>query len=134
MRRPELDYILSSMLESQPEVSDLLFTVDKPFQVEAYGELKPVAFDPPIEKLTPFQTEMIALNLIGENQWHFEDLLRRVRARGGLQSVLPRRPVEMDVVPELRVLLDGRRLDTPEKVIAYVDEINRNRATAQRDG
>ena len=34
------------MLDSQPEVSDLLFTVDKPFQVEAYGELKPVALDP----------------------------------------------------------------------------------------
>ncbi|HLP75769.1 MAG TPA: PilT/PilU family type 4a pilus ATPase [Candidatus Paceibacterota bacterium] len=77
MRRPELDHILTTMLESQPEVSDLLFTVDKPLQVESFGELKPVTLDPPIEKLTPFQTEMIALNLIGENQWHIEDLLRR---------------------------------------------------------
>ena len=77
MRRPELDNILNTMLESQPEVSDLLFTVDKPLQVESFGELKPVGFDPPIEKLTPYQTEMIALNLIGENQWHIEDLLRR---------------------------------------------------------
>src|SRR5580765_1395357 len=76
MRRPELDYVLTTMLDSQPEVSDLLFTVDKPLQVEAYGELQPVNFDPPIEKLTPFQTEMIALNLIGENQWQIEDLLR----------------------------------------------------------
>ena len=65
------------MLESQPEVSDLLFTVDKPLQVESYGELKPVTIDPPIDKLTPHQTEAIALNLIGENQWHIEDLLRR---------------------------------------------------------
>jgi len=65
------------MLDSQPEVSDLLFTVDKPMQVESFGELKPVPVDPPIEKLTPFQTEMVALNLIGENQWHLEDLLRR---------------------------------------------------------
>jgi twitching motility protein PilT len=77
MRRPELDIILNAMLESQPEVSDLLFTVDKPLQVESFGELKPVAFDPPIESLTPFQTELIALNLIGENHWHAEDLLRR---------------------------------------------------------
>ncbi|HZL44391.1 MAG TPA: PilT/PilU family type 4a pilus ATPase [Verrucomicrobiae bacterium] len=77
MRRPELDHVLNTMLESQPEVSDLLFTVDKPLQVESFGELKPVTFDPPIEKLTPFQTEMLALNLIGENQWHIEDLLRR---------------------------------------------------------
>jgi twitching motility protein PilT len=77
MRRPELDSLLSTMLDSQPEVSDLLFTVDKPMQVESFGELKPVPVDPPIEKLTPFQTEMVALNLIGENQWHLEDLLRR---------------------------------------------------------
>jgi twitching motility protein PilT len=77
MRRPELDYILSTMLDSQPEVSDLLFTVDKPPQVESFGELKPVTIDPPVEKLTPFQTEMIALNIMGENLWHITDLLRR---------------------------------------------------------
>ena len=64
------------MLESQVEVSDLLFTMDKPFQVESFGDLKPVTTDPPIDRLTPFQTEMVALNLIGENQWHIEDLLR----------------------------------------------------------
>src|SRR3954469_21244679 len=77
MRRPELDHILSTMLLSQPDVSDLLFTVDKSLQVEALGELKPVVCDPAIEKLTPFQTEMVALNLMGENQWHIMDLLRR---------------------------------------------------------
>jgi twitching motility protein PilT len=77
MRRPELDYILSAMLESQPEVSDLLFTVEKPLQVESFGELKPVTLEMPIEKLSPFQTEMIALNLVGDNQWHLVDLLKR---------------------------------------------------------
>ena len=77
MRRPELDAILTTMLDSQPEVSDLLFTADKPLQVESFGELKPVACDPPIEKLTPFQTEMVALNLMGDNLWHLGDLLRR---------------------------------------------------------
>jgi twitching motility protein PilT len=76
MRRPELDQILTAMLASQPEVSDLLFTVDRPPQVEAYGELKPVALDPPIDKLTPFQTETIAMNVIGDNLWQIEDLLR----------------------------------------------------------
>jgi len=64
------------MLASQPEVSDLNFTVERPPQVEAYGELKPVVLDPPIEKLTPFQIEAIALNIIGDNLWHIEDLLR----------------------------------------------------------
>src|SRR5437879_1339407 len=76
MRRPELDHILSTMLDSSNEVSDLIFTVDKPLQVESSGELTPVACDPPLEKLTPFQTEMIALNLVGENQWNIKDLLR----------------------------------------------------------
>src|SRR5580704_16190344 len=76
MRRPELDHILSAMLDSAPEVSDLIFTVDKPLQVEASGDLTPVPYDPPLERLTPFQTEMIAHNLIGENQWHIRDLLR----------------------------------------------------------
>ena len=64
------------MLDAAPEVSDLLFTVDKPLQVEAAGELMPVACEPPIERLTPFQTEMVALNLMGENQWHIKDLLK----------------------------------------------------------
>jgi len=40
-------------------------------------------------------------------------------------------PPADDDVP---ITLDGRRLDTPEKVIAYVEEINRNRAAAQRAG
>ncbi|HEY9173158.1 MAG TPA: PilT/PilU family type 4a pilus ATPase [Verrucomicrobiae bacterium] len=77
MRRPELEYLLTTMLDSQPEVSDLLFTVDRPLQVESFGELKPVTTDPPLDKLTPFQTEMVALNLVGDNPWHLEDLLRR---------------------------------------------------------
>ena len=76
MRRNELDFILSKMLESQQEVSDLNFTVDKPLQVESFGELVPVPLDPPLERLTPFQTEMIALNLIGGNRRLTEDLLR----------------------------------------------------------
>jgi len=77
MRRTELDYVLTTMLGSQPEVSDLLFTVNKPLQVEAFGVLQPVACNPPIDRLTPFQTEVVALNLLGDNQWALEDLLRR---------------------------------------------------------
>jgi twitching motility protein PilT len=76
MRRAELDQMLTTMLASQPEVSDLLFTVDRPPQVEAYGELKPVVLEPPIEKLSPYQVETIALNIIGDNLWHIEDLLK----------------------------------------------------------
>ena len=64
------------MLASQPEVSDVLFTVGRPPQVEAYGELKPVVLDPPIDKLTAFQIETIAQNIVGDNLWLIEDLLR----------------------------------------------------------
>ncbi|HKS35674.1 MAG TPA: PilT/PilU family type 4a pilus ATPase [Verrucomicrobiae bacterium] len=76
MRRHELDYILGRMLDYHQEVSDLNFTVDKPLQVESFGQLVPIEIDPSIEKLTPFQTEMIALNLIGGNRRLTEELLR----------------------------------------------------------
>jgi twitching motility protein PilT len=76
MRRAELDQILTTILASQPEVSDVLFVMDRPPQVEAYGELKPVVIDPPIEKLTPFQIETIAVNIIRDNAWQIEDLIR----------------------------------------------------------
>jgi twitching motility protein PilT len=36
--------------------------------------LVPVDVDPPIERLTPFQTELVALNLIGGNRRLTEDL------------------------------------------------------------
>ena len=76
MRRNELDYILSTMLDFSKDVSDLIFTVDKPLQVEAAGKLIPVPINPPLDRLTPFHTEMIALNLIGGSQRLTEDLLR----------------------------------------------------------
>ncbi len=86
MRRSELDYILSTMLGldrqsdtvilRRTEVSDLNFTVDRPLQVEQSGELVAVASNPMIERLTPFQTEMIALNLIGGSHRLTEDLIR----------------------------------------------------------
>jgi twitching motility protein PilT len=65
MRKQQIDYILNSMLDSYDGVSDLNMTVDKPFQVESSGQLKPVALKPAIEKMTPFQAEIFALNLIG---------------------------------------------------------------------
>ncbi|MGC8742540.1 MAG: type IV pilus twitching motility protein PilT [Verrucomicrobiia bacterium] len=74
MRRTELDYILGKMLEYHPNVSDLNITVDHPLQVELDGELRPVNIVPPIERLTPYQTEMIALNLIGGNRRLTEEL------------------------------------------------------------
>ncbi|MBW2207177.1 MAG: PilT/PilU family type 4a pilus ATPase [Deltaproteobacteria bacterium] len=64
MRQQQVDHILTAMLESHDNVSDLNITVDKPFQVESSGELKPVQMNPPIDRLTPFQAEIMALNLV----------------------------------------------------------------------
>ena len=67
MRLPELDRILSAMLKSYDGISDFNFSVGHPLQVEAFGELKPVSIDPPIESLTSYQTEQIALALMQGN-------------------------------------------------------------------
>lgn len=76
MRRNELDQLLESMLKINSDVSDLNFTVDKPPQVESTGQLVSVPLQWPIERLTPYQTEMIALNIIGGNRRLTEDLLK----------------------------------------------------------
>ena len=64
MRKAEIDDMLTAMLESHENVSDLNVTVDRPLQVESSGELVGVPVSPPVESLTPFQTEIFALNLI----------------------------------------------------------------------
>ena len=64
MRQQQVDHILTAMLESYDNVSDLNLTVDKPFQVESSGQLVPVSLNPPVERLTPFQAEIFALNLV----------------------------------------------------------------------
>lgn len=69
MRRAELDYILNTMLDSNSNVSDLNITVGKSPQVEASGQLTPVHFsDVRLDSLTPFQTEILALNLINSDR------------------------------------------------------------------
>ncbi len=64
MRKADVDYILTQMLESHDAVSDLNFTVGKPPQVVSSGELLPVSIDPVLERLTPFQTEVLALHFM----------------------------------------------------------------------
>ncbi|OGP88860.1 MAG: twitching motility protein [Deltaproteobacteria bacterium RBG_19FT_COMBO_43_11] len=76
MRKPEIDHILTRMLESNVNISDIILTVDKPFQVEASGQLVGVDLEPPLEKLTPFQTEIFALNLINQDQRLIETLVK----------------------------------------------------------
>ena len=75
MRIPDLDKILSAMLKTYDGISDLNLTVGHPLQVEDFGELKPVLIDPPIEALTPYQTEQIALTLMRGNRRLIYDYL-----------------------------------------------------------
>jgi len=75
MRISDLDKILSAMLKTYDGISDLNFSVGHPLQVEDFGELKPVSVDPPIEALTPYQTEQIALTLMQGDRRLIHDYL-----------------------------------------------------------
>jgi twitching motility protein PilT len=75
MRTPDLDKILSAMLKTYDGISDLNFSVGHPLQVEDFGELKPVFVDPPIDALTPYQTEQIALTIMQGNRRLIYDYL-----------------------------------------------------------
>ena len=75
MKKQEIDHILVRMLDYHREVSDLNFTVGKPMQVESSGELIPVDMKPDFKTLTPFQTEILAMNLINQDRRLTRDLL-----------------------------------------------------------
>jgi len=76
MRRQEIDHILTKMLDAHKDVSDLNLTVGKPMQVESSGQLVSIDMSPEFESLTPFQTEIFALNLINQERRLTESLLR----------------------------------------------------------
>ena len=82
MRQADINFILEGMLKSHDGVSDLNFTVAKPPQVEASGELMPVLIEQRLESLTPFQTETLALHLIqGERR-----LTQKILSHGSCDS------------------------------------------------
>src|SRR2546430_9419986 len=64
MRKAQVDTLIAAMLDSHDLVSDVTLSVDRPPQVESSGELVPVKVNPLIANLTPFQTEILALNLM----------------------------------------------------------------------
>jgi len=76
MKQAELDYVLTTMLERHGNVSDLNITVGRPLQVESSGVLMEISISPPIDKLTSYQTEMIALNLINSDRRLTEILVK----------------------------------------------------------
>lgn len=120
MRRTHLDSLLSAMIVSHPNISDLVFAVGKPPQVESDGELRVVPTQPAINRLTPYQTEQIALNVIGDNRRLLRDLLTRgacdcaysledkvrfrvnvYKQRGNFNLVMRRTQVEMPTLSSL---------------------------------
>lgn len=68
MQREEVDALLSAMLQSAEGISDLLFVVGKPPQVEAHGKLKPVEMEFPDSVLTPDHTEKLTRHLMAGNE------------------------------------------------------------------
>ncbi|MBC8316461.1 MAG: PilT/PilU family type 4a pilus ATPase [Desulfobulbaceae bacterium] len=68
MKQPEIDYWINTMLESASNVSDLNITVGRPLQVESSGFLSPATVTPDVPEITPFQAEVFALNVIGNNK------------------------------------------------------------------
>jgi twitching motility protein PilT len=74
MKRAELDAILVAMLETAPGISDINFSVGRPPQVEAFGVLKFADSGTRVDKLSAYQTERIALNIIGTDKRLLRDL------------------------------------------------------------
>ena len=122
MKQAEIDYWIDTMLESQAGVSDLNITVGKSLQVEAAGKLIPVRIDPEINQLTPFQTEVFALNLIAGNKRLLKELVthgscdlsynlgEKARFRvnifsqkGHLSTVLRKLPTEIPTIKEMHL-------------------------------
>jgi twitching motility protein PilT len=77
MKNFNLDAILEAMLKMSDRVSDLNFSVGRPPQVEIDGALTPVNF-PGLPKLTPYQTEMIAMHMLRGDR----ELMRSLMSNG----------------------------------------------------
>jgi twitching motility protein PilT len=71
----ELDPLLEAMLDAVPGISDLNLSVGRPPQVEVDGSLQPVKFAG-IDKLLPYQTELIAMRLLAGKRDLADKLVR----------------------------------------------------------
>ncbi|HEY6553505.1 MAG TPA: twitching motility protein, partial [Vicinamibacteria bacterium] len=71
----DLDPLLETMLDAAPGISDLNLSVGRPPQVEVDGQLRPVSFAG-IERLLPYQTELIAMRLLAGKRDLADKLVR----------------------------------------------------------
>src|SRR4030095_14894950 len=78
-RRPmayfDMDPLLETMLDAAPGISDLNLSVGRPPQVEVDGQLQPV-LNAGLERLLPYQTEVIAMRLIAGKRDLADKLVR----------------------------------------------------------
>ncbi len=71
----DVDPLLEAMLDAAPGISDLNLSVGRPPQVEVDGLLRPVSFAG-IERLLPYQTELIAMRLLANKRDQADRLIR----------------------------------------------------------
>ena len=71
----DLDPLLEAMLDSAPNISDLNLSVGRPPQVEVDGQLRAVPYMG-IERLLPYQTELIVMRLLAGKRDLAEKLIR----------------------------------------------------------
>lgn len=138
MRQAELDFILSKIVEHYPQISDINLTVGRPFQVEVYGSLVPVQLNLSTQVLTPFQTEVIALNLLRSDRRKIETLLNegscdlshaiqdKVRFRVSIFSqknnysiIMRKLPVEIPTVESLGLPLIFKKMAREKNGIVF---------------
>src|SRR5207249_11733800 len=75
MARQQFDALISTMVQSAEGISDLLFVVGRPPQVEVYGKLRTVETGSVSPILTPEQTEEIAVTILSGSERLYEDVM-----------------------------------------------------------
>ncbi|MGQ4810388.1 putative protein YggR [Candidatus Entotheonellaceae bacterium PAL068K] len=73
----EVDTILNHILDTYKGMSDINITVGKPFQVEIDSQLVSVSLPSPISVLTPFHTELFALQWLNNDRRAINILLEQ---------------------------------------------------------
>ncbi len=68
--------MVTEILHRYPDMSDVILTVGKPVQVEVNGRLQDVRLNPDPGPLVPFQTEALAMAMMGTNLRLYRDQVR----------------------------------------------------------
>src|SRR3979409_148290 len=123
MKNFNLDAILEAMLKMSDRVSDLNFSVGRQPQVEIDGQLVPVNF-PGLPRLTPYQTEMIALHMLRGDRELTRALLQngsvdlsysvppKTRFRANIVAQPGTYAIVLRVIPDSIPSLEGLKLPT----------------------